>query len=144
MKEAFLLTITELPQYFHHTTLDGSIGSNRAELYLCQISAKNDLEAVHCWLNEYKNRETTYRSYQKEAERLLLWCVNQRQKPLSSLTREDLEVYFEFLSDPKPRHLWCAERGKRENRRGQLGWRPFIGPLNVSAKKNAISISISF
>lgn len=134
-----LLTLPEMPGSIV-ISLSGAQGANRELALSCQIRATNDLEAIHCWLNEYRHKETTFRSYQKESERLLLWCIYQRKKALSSLDRDDIELYFDFLSDPKPTERWCAPRGNRENRRGEPGWRPFIGPLGHSAKTTAISI----
>ena len=70
--------------------LSGETGTNREQALPCEIRAKNDHEAVLCWLDEYKHSIATYKSYQKEAERLLLWCVLQHKKPLSSLDRADI------------------------------------------------------
>jgi integrase len=120
--------------------LDGSQGTNREAVKSCQLRVNNDYEAMQCWLNEYKDIDTTYRSYQKEAERLLLWCVIQHKKPLSSLDRDDFESYFAFLEDPQPKHLWCAPRGGKHRKRGEQTWRPFVGPLKAKAKANAITI----
>jgi integrase len=93
-----------------------------------------------CWLNEYKQTPTTHRNYQKEAERLLLWCIYNLKKPLSSLDREDFTLYFEFLSNPKPTSIWCAPSYGKNGKRGTPEWRPFIGPLSESAKNTAIRI----
>lgn len=118
----------------------GEKGSNRETKYDCQIRAKNDIEAVQCWLDEYKDRPTTYRTYQKEVERFVLWCIYQHGKPLSGLDRADFEVYFAFLSNPQPAKLWCAPSGGRGNKRGGKNWKPFVGALSNSTKATAISI----
>lgn len=121
-------------------TLSGTKGSNRVTDKQPLINATNDLEAVETWLNEYVHKNTTYRSYRKEAERLLLWCVIQAKKALSSLNRDDLEIYFDFLDDPQPRHVWCKKKGGYGIKRGEAGWKPFEGGLSQSAKNTVISI----
>src|SRR5271155_4603384 len=88
-------------------TLDGTLGIHREKNKLPLISASNDLEAIKCWLQEYSNRPTTHRNYQKDAERLLLWTIAERKKPLSSLEGDDLLAYSEFLDNPQPKEKWC-------------------------------------
>ena len=51
--------------------LSGEQGDNREHVSKCQLQARNDYEAIQCWLREYQHKETTYRTYQKEAERFL-------------------------------------------------------------------------
>jgi len=75
-------------------SLSGESGTNRAPAFITQqISATNDLQAVQCWLAEFDKSPQTQRSYRKEAERLLLWSLIEKQKPLSSLARDDLRDY---------------------------------------------------
>lgn len=119
--------------------LSGEQGTNRAPVASCQIQARNDYEAMHCWLREYQQKEATYRTYQKEAERFLLWSVDERGKALSSLHRDDVEAYLHFLENPQPRDKWCGTKTGRGCRRGDPEWRPFTGPLSHSAKMTAIS-----
>lgn len=119
--------------------LNGSEGGNRETQKECQIHAKNDYEAIHCWLNEYRHKRTTFRTYQKEAERFLLWAICQQNKPLSSLNRDDCEAYLLFLDDPQPRERWCSTYAGRGCKRGDSNWRPFTGSLSETAKITAIS-----
>lgn len=134
---------SNLPQIAAFNGLSGFDGSNRYAQGDCQIAAQNDVQAVQCWLREYEEKKTTFRSYQKEAERLLLWCLYQQKKPLSGLRREDFEDYFGFLANPSPAERWCsgnAPRGSRLCKRGSLHWRPFVGPLSRSAQQTATTI----
>ena len=39
----------------------------------------------------------TYQAYKKELERLLLWAVLERGKPISSLNTDDCRAYIKFL-----------------------------------------------
>lgn len=119
--------------------LSGEQGANRELAKKCQIQARNDYEAIQCWLREYQHKAATYRTYQKESERFLLWSIEERHKALSSLHRDDVEAYLHFLSDPQPRAKWCGAKTGRGCRRGDANWRPFTGPLSHSAKMTAIS-----
>ena len=85
--------------------LDGSNGTNRAKDASCQIRANNDYEAILCWANEYKHSPQTERSYLKEGLRAWLWCRIDLKKPFSSMDRQDLEKYFQFLANPQARSL---------------------------------------
>lgn len=122
-------------QFTEH--LNGKFGTNRAPSFITkQISATNDLEAIYSWLAEFENSPQTWRSYRKEAERLLLWALLEQKKPLSSLTRDDLRTYQNFLADPKPYDRWCGPRQLRH----ALNWRPFEGPLSRSSMAHATTV----
>jgi integrase len=139
LREIAFPSLQELPVAINSLELNGEIGANREKSERCQIHAKNDYEAIQCWLNEYRHKVTTFRTYQKEAERLLLWSVYQQQKPLSSLDRDDFESYVTFLDNPEPRHIWCSIDQGRGRKRGDADWRPFVRGLGHSAKQTAIS-----
>ena len=117
--------------------LDGQTGSNRANPeVVCQLTAGNDLDAVRAWLAEFHDSPQTLRAYRKEAERLLLWAIMERGKPLSGLTREDCLSYEAFLADPQPRDRWCGPKAPRFHAR----WRPLVGPLSPASRKMALLI----
>ncbi len=129
--------------------LDGSAGSQRAPTAACTLRAANDHEAIAAWLRaKGAHREAevagegaeaalsaTQRSYRKEAERLLLWSVLERSKPLSSLTEDDAAAYRAFLAAPPP--SWC---GPRHHQRWSPLWRPLEGPLTAAALRQALAI----
>lgn len=110
------------------SALDGSHGAYRRHDGACLIRAENDLKAVQVWLAEYT--DNTYRAYRREAERMLLWSVVNRRRPLSSLTRDDVLAYIDFMRDPQPAAQWCAPRSRPRN---SSAWRPFEGPLSETA-----------
>jgi integrase len=116
-------------------SVDGSSGTNRAHTANLQIEAHNDLQAVRCFLAEYQDSPGTLRVYTKECERLLLWALLERGKPLSSLNRQDFETYLDFLNDPQPAERWCGPRCKRHS----ADWRPFVGPLSEAAKLGVLA-----
>lgn len=116
--------------------LDGSTGRNRQHGAVCQIDAENDSLAIECWLREFDDSPQTLRAYRKEAERLLLWAVRERQQPLSSLSREDFQAYQAFLADPQPASFWCGPRAERFS----AHWKPFQGPLSTNSQRHALIV----
>lgn len=117
-------------------SLDGRNGQNRAARTLLQIDAEDDLAALRCFLNEYRDSPGTLRTYTKECERLLLWATVHRGKALSSLSRQDFEAFLDFLGDPQPAEIWCGPRAARHS----PAWKPFVGPLSETAKVNALAV----
>ena len=121
------------------TYLDGSNGTNRASGNRPQIAANTDVDAIKAWIARFIGTKTTFDNYRKEAERLLLWSTVAMQKPISSLTHEDLLIFQRFLADPRPASLWIMPRG-RKFARSHPDWRPFAGPLAPSSQRQAIII----
>lgn len=113
--------------------LDGHDGRNRASTF-CFIQARNDLEAVRAYLVKFRHQPNTLRAYQRELERLLLWCVIERKTALSSMLVHDCEAYKDFLAAPSL--AFCGPRDKRLSPR----WRPFSGPLSLASQHQAIQI----
>lgn len=116
-------------------TLSGCAGTNRASASVArQIAANDDVAAIGLWLAEYHDSPHTFRSYRKEAERLLLWATQIRGKPVSSLTREDVIAYEAFLAQPPA--TWCdaglARRGEHR--------RLLVGPLAERSRRQALGI----
>lgn len=118
--------------------LDGSAGVNRSTNNRPQIAASTDIEAIKAWLARFADTKTTFDSYRKEAERLLLWSVMELGKPLSSLTHEDLLIYQRFLSHPQPASRWIMKN--RKVSRSDPLWRPFAGPLSPTSQRQTIVI----
>ncbi len=118
--------------------LDGSNGANRAIGNRPQITANTDGDAIKVWLARYFDTKTTFDSYRKEAERLLLWSVIELGKPLSSLSHEDFLVYQRFLANPLPAERWIMTQ--RKVARDDPKWRPFAGPLSPTSQRQAIVI----
>lgn len=115
--------------------LSGCAGTNRASASVArQIAANDDVAAIGLWLAEYHDSPHTFRSYRKEAERLLLWATQIRGKPVSSLTREDVIAYEAFLAQPPA--TWCdaglARRGEHR--------RLLVGPLAERSRRQALGI----
>ena len=137
----FLEEFNATPQL--QSALTGRSGENRARNRVKHIKADNDLEAVQKWLLEYRNSPSTFRAYQTEAERLLLWCLVKQHKPLSSLTRDDFRDYEDFLPDPKPTEQWVnPKKPRRYKKDGKPNpdWRPFASGLSHDNVERALRI----
>ena len=131
--------IVPLDKFRVPAALDGSSGHYRAPPHQCLLQASNDYDAILAWLNS-KQAGHTQRAYTKEAERLLLWAILERKKPISSLSVEDCLAYRDFLRDPLPSDRWCGERGRA---RWSPLWRPFNGPLTPSSERHALNVLTS-
>lgn len=132
-------SIAPIEQLLVSSEFDGSEGTNRAKSSRPMIRAKNDVDAIKAWLRRYTETKTTFDSYRKEAERLVLWSTIQLRKPLSSLTHEDLCAYQYFLIDPQPTEFWVMQSGRRFAR-SHPEWRPFVGPLSSASQRQSTII----
>lgn len=119
--------------------IDGEnrLGSNSTQTW-------DDMEAIQNYLKAKGVNPSTYRAMRKEVERFLLWCTNERSKPLSAVNIDDVTLYRGFLialksddqrktdTDDKewpfsiPMRSWLAPRGTS---RLSENWRPFEGAL---------------
>src|SRR5882672_2436893 len=127
--------------------LDGMRGEFRARDGRCTIGAHSDVEAIERWLHAQTNNSNTRRAYEREAERLLQWCVLEKAKPLSSMTTDDAIEYREFLvgiADPAAHWRWRTPRaawiGRRSQPRASPHWRPFTGGLSKASIERALVI----
>ncbi|MDR5827282.1 phage integrase family protein [Caballeronia sp. LP006] len=113
--------------------LDGSKGTNRRP-----SEFGTDLQAIHAWLAARTASAHTQRAYRREAERLLLWAVVEKHKPMSSLDEADCNEYITaFLPNPQPSARWVA-KGRVD--RCLSSWRPFAGPLSDRSRESARAI----
>ncbi|MFM0145022.1 phage integrase family protein [Paraburkholderia sp. RL18-085-BIA-A] len=127
--------IVPLEYFLIPADLDGSSGANR-NLLKNNSGAHNDLQAIHFWLTDYENANTREK-YRAEAERLLLWSIFAKGKPLSSLDINDAREYINrFLVDPQPAAQWVMNRAVP---RSEPEWRPFRGPLSVKSRQDALA-----
>lgn len=121
--------------------LSGANGRYRGPPAQCLLDAADDYQAVLAWLASKRRSANdngegaTHRAYRKEAERLLLWCVLEREKALSSLSVEDASAYVLFLQAPPP--AWC---GSKAHGRWSPLWRPMEGPLSAAALRYALRV----
>ncbi len=115
--------------------VDGSSGTFRAPRQTCTLNADNDYDAVQAWLALHES-PATQRAYRKEAERLILWAILERERPLSSLTTEDAIAYRSFLRRPTPHKRWVGPPRPRTSPE----WRPFAQGLSPRSTAYALSV----
>lgn len=132
-----LAALVPLEQIQVLDALSGRGGTNRSRGGHRQIAADTDREAVLAWLARYADSASTLANSRKEVERLLLWCLAELGKPLSSLTHEDLLIYQRFLTNPQPAERWVMAPG-RKLPRSHAGWRPFAGALSPVSQRQAM------
>lgn len=134
-----MLTINYLPIPIEKvqlsSELNGATGVNRNRDGGLLINADNDLQAIHSWLADFEDSPATYRNYRKEIERLLMWSLLVKQKPFSSLAKDDIKEYELFLRCPSPSEIWCGPRKPRHHPE----WKPFEGPLSEVSVQQAIT-----
>jgi len=94
-----------------------------------------DLRSVKDWIKTKESSPNTWKSYRREAERLLLWAARQGRS-LRSLAAADLLAYQSFLADPQPADFWCGPASARD----KAHWRPFEGPLRTSSCAAALRV----
>lgn len=115
--------------------VDGSLGQFRAPRETCSLNADNDYAAVQAWLGLHES-PATQRAYRKEAERLMLWAIIERGRPLSSLTTEDATAYRNFLRQPAPRERWVGPARPRS----AADWKPFTDALSPRSAAYALQV----
>ncbi|MDK9702392.1 MAG: site-specific integrase [Sulfuritalea sp.] len=87
--------------------LSGAYGANRESNphVKNQLQVDNDVAAVDQWLDAAKNPNTK-RSYTKEAYRFMLWSITFQQKPISSLSVEDVQNFEAWIANPEIPATW--------------------------------------
>jgi integrase/recombinase XerD len=110
------------------------------------IDADNDAEAISSFLNEFRDSPETLRSYSKEIERLLLWCIHVAKVNISSLRRDHFLDYQQFLKNPEPQAVWCGPSTGRQTKDGSINenWRPFVKGLSPASMNKSLTILDSF
>ena len=114
--------------------LNGAQGSNRSP-EPCRIHAHHDLEAIYSWLSLKDDNAKTYQAYKKELERLLLWAVLARGKPVSSLNTDDCRAYITFLKTlTTAEHAWVTLEPANKS---YGKWKPFYYRARKSGLQQA-------
>lgn len=141
-----LFILLDAPEKMGKAIIQFTRDDYNKELGSTLIDAKDDAEAISIFLREYKDSHETLRSYAKEIERLLLWCIHIAKINISSLRRDHLLTYQDFLKNPTPKKLWCGPSVSRHNKDDSvnLNWRPFVKGLGGNSIKKAIKILDSF
>ena len=114
---------------------ESEAGSNRLTAVAANPLATDDPHAIDAWIAAKAGGAATARAYRKEAERLLVWCLLERQKPLSTMDQGDCLAYLTFLE-----HLPEAWVSLRHAKRHEPGWTPFRGLLSAASRRYALVV----
>lgn len=131
------VTIVPLERLIVSEELSGRQGRNRLGAELSGF--ETDVDAIQGWLEEAgASSSVTQRQYRREAERLLLWSLNEIGKPLSSLDEADMLRYAGFLKNPGKRWI-NPERCLRSSEH----WRPFkqgLSPKSIQYAQRVVGL----
>ncbi|WP_236691307.1 hypothetical protein [Pseudomonas amygdali] len=76
------------------------------------LNSKRGYLTVRLFLRAYSDNSQTFNSYRTQIERLLLWALIVREKPLHELKRQDVEDYLEFCRNPPRSWVGPVIRGR--------------------------------
>lgn len=125
-----LIAVTTEGAVYCHAIPPWPVGFNATEA-MCVLDSSNDWDAVLVFLNEYRDKPTTFHTYCKEVERFLLFLLHIAKKPLSAVNMQDWKAYLAFLAAPPVE--WCGKKTQRFNaEQANPDWRPF--DLSMKAK----------
>lgn len=141
-----LFIMSDTPLSMGSTIIKFTHDDYNKELGSALIDAHNDAEAISSFLNEFRDSPETLRSYSKEIERLLLWCIHIAKINISSLKRDHFLDYQQFLKNPEPVKTWCGPSTGRQTKDGAINpaWRPFVKGLSNTSVNKALTILDSF
>jgi site-specific recombinase XerD len=141
-----LFSVADTSNIMGKVLLEFTDNNYNQELGSKLIDANNDAEAIESFLNEYRESPETLRSYAKEIERLLLWCIHVSKTNISSLRRDHLTAYQDFLKHPTPKKQWCGPSVSRTKKDGSINfdWHPFVKGLGANSLQKTIRILDSF
>lgn len=94
-----------------------------------------DVLWVRQWLARPALQPHTFKSYRREAERLLLWLAAQGLT-LGTFDTDAFGRYAAFLQAPEPAAFWCGPAGPRDAEY----WRPFEAPLSATSQEAALRV----
>ena len=111
--------------------------------HIKQEFAKKDFELARSFLREYDGNEATYNSYRREVERILQWAWLIQNKSIISLSRIDMEAYFNFCKKPPLHWIATAKVTRFIEQDGQRvpnsAWRPFVVTVSKTVARQGIS-----
>ena len=114
--------------------------------HLCAAYFQQDLQMARSFLLLYRGSQGTFNSYRREIERLIHWCALVVQKPLSTLSRHDIENYIDFCRNPptlwigvtKPARFSWQDGIRYPNR----NWRPFVATVSKAHHQQGIKPTV--
>lgn len=120
--------------------VDGRDGTNRCRTRVNQLGVEHDVAAVFAWIADRAASPKTKRVFLAEARRLYWWLLERARKPLSSLTRDDLMSYRDFLQDPGRACMGRKVAFLLRDGAVNPAWRPFEGPLTDAHVEHVFAV----
>lgn len=77
-----------------------------------ELEARIGYVAVRSFLRAFSDNVQTFNSYRTQAERLFLWTLLIKRKPLQLLKRQDAKDYLDFCKNPPASWIGPVTRGR--------------------------------
>jgi site-specific recombinase XerD len=77
-----------------------------------ELEANRGYIAVRSFLRAFSDNAQTFSAYRTQAERLLLWSLMIKKKPLHALKRQDAQDYLDFCRDPHDNWIGPVTRSR--------------------------------
>lgn len=108
---------------------------------------REDFSHILDFLRSYNGSLGTFNSYRREAERLLQWSWQVKNKLIKELKRDDIEQYVRFCQNP-PLSWIALKKVPRfidtgDKRIPNPEWRPFVVTISKAARQKGDSVSAS-
>ncbi len=95
---------------------------------------KRDFQLALCFIYSYNGSQTTYNSYRREVERLILWSWNVQSSPVIHLRRDQIEKFIHFCMEPPESWIGIKNVARFKQHMGQRvpnrEWRPFVSRIS--------------
>ena len=124
------------------SALDGSHRSRLPALHIREPwHLPDDIAAAKIWLWTHSEKALTYRVYRSAMDALFNWAILRRGKAVSALTPADFAEFDRYLANPT---LWDPPVSPGRFPRGDIRWRPVVGPRGASSRVTTMSAIRSF
>lgn len=114
------------------------------ESFAAELKAIPGFMVVRGYLRCYADNALTYSTYRGHVERLFLWALIIRQKPVTELKRLDAEAFLEFCKNPPAnwvgpviRNRFISEEADSLSQVSELAGNPKWKPFTLRAPKES-------
>ena len=109
---------------------------------LITVTFAKDLKVAIAFLQKYNSSKETIRSYVKEIERLLIWCIYLGKINIFSLQKKHVLQFHKFLQKPRSKKIWCGPAVAKQTNNKEVNpkWRLFVKDLSNSSINKSFKI----
>jgi len=124
--------------------LNGHCGQNRvAATSLLPMHPQRDVEAIYVWLLTKAHNPHTFRSYKREAQRLLHWAGKIRRRAISDLDATDLYAFRKWMTTTEAQSCFPPRKNLRSAKASTSSVQHDSGPRSpLSAQSRRLSETI--